>query len=191
MEDLNKLFLEELADVYSAEKQLLKALPKMAKAATSEELRTAFETHLDETEEQVNRLEQVFELFGKPAKAKKCEAMEGLIEEGKGVMSDHDESPVLDAALICAAQKIEHYEIATYGTLCTWAELMGNDEALELLKETLGEEKETDEKLSEIAETAINVQAAQGSEGEEEDGGPTGRSSGGSKRSRSDMAEKE
>jgi ferritin-like metal-binding protein YciE len=158
---LQELLIEEIRDIYHAEGQLLKALPKMAKAATSERLKEAFERHLEETETHVERLEQAFESLGEPVKGKKCQAMEGLIEEGKEVMEEHSESPMLDAALICAAQKIEHYEIASYGTICTWADLLGLDEVSDLLKETLDEEKTTDETLTEIAENEINTQAVQ------------------------------
>jgi ferritin-like metal-binding protein YciE len=160
--DLHELFLEELADIYNAEQQLTKALPKMAKAAESEELRAAFEEHLQQTEEQISRLDQVFESLGESMKRKTCKGMQGLIEEGAEVMQDHKGSPAIDAALIAAAQKVEHYEIATYGTLCTWAEQMGHDEALELLKQTIDEEETTDERLTELAESLANPQAEQG-----------------------------
>ena len=201
-ENLHELFIEELQDLYHAEKQLLKALPKMAKAATSDQLRQAFQTHVQETEEQVNRLEQVFDLLDRPAKAKKCQAMEGLVDEAKDLISDHDESPALDAALICAAQKVEHYEIAAYGTLCTWGELMGHMQVLQLLKQTLSEEKQTDEKLTQIAESTINLEANEGGEGMEGDIESSGRSTAsagrssrqtvgsGSTRSRSTLARK-
>jgi ferritin-like metal-binding protein YciE len=168
MKNLNELFLEELADLYSAEQQLVKALPKMAKAASSEELKEGFEMHLEQTEEHVRRLEQVFEIFGEKAKAKKCEAMAGLIEEGKNMIEEDAEPAVKDAGLIAAAQKVEHYEIASYGTLRTWAELLEQDEAASLLEETESEEKDTDEKLNELAES-INVEANQGEEEEEEE----------------------
>ena len=158
---LHELFLDELADVYSAEKQLTKALPKMAKAAQSPELRGAFETHLEETENQISRLEEAIKSMGESLKRKKCKGMEGLLEEGKEMMEEKEESPALDAALIAAAQKVEHYEIATYGTLCNWAEMMGHREALDLLKQNLAEEKATDEKLTEIAESTANQQAQQ------------------------------
>ncbi|MDB6124362.1 MAG: hypothetical protein JWQ71_3355 [Pedosphaera sp.] len=167
MKNLNELFLEELADLYSAEQQLVKALPKMAKAASSDELREGFEMHLEQTEEHVRRLEQVFEIFGEKAKAKKCEAMAGLIEEGKNMIEEDADPAVKDAGLIAAAQKVEHYEIASYGTLRTWAELLEKDEAVSLLEETESEEKETDEKLTELSES-INVEANQGGEEEEE-----------------------
>jgi ferritin-like metal-binding protein YciE len=156
---LQELLIEEMRDIYHAENQLLKALPKMAKAAQSERLKEAFERHLEETEQQIERLDRAFEALGEPAKGKKCAAMEGLLQEGKEIMEEHSESAMLDAALICAAQKVEHYEIATYGTLCTWADLLGLDEVSELLKETLDKEKTTDETLTEIAESEINVEA--------------------------------
>ena len=157
--DLHKLFVDELADLYSAEQQLTKALPKMAKAAESDDLREAFESHLAETEEQISRLEQVAEGLGEKIKRKTCAAMKGLIEEAQDLMKEQKDSSALDAALIAAAQKVEHYEIASYGTLCTWAELMGHDDALELLKETIGEEKSADEKLTTIAESVANPKA--------------------------------
>lgn len=153
LNSLEDAFVDELRDVLSAEKQLLKALPKMAKAASNEELKSAFQSHLEETESQVGRLEKVFELVGHPAKAKKCEAMEGLLEEGKSIMEEDAEPEVMDALLIAAAQKVEHYEIATYGTLCAWAEVLGNSKALKLLQETFDEESAADKKLSLIAES--------------------------------------
>jgi len=162
---LRETFVEELKDLYDAEKQLLKALPKMAKAAEHEELKAAFESHLEETQTHVQRLEEVFEAFGETAKAKKCKAMQGLVEEGQDLI-DEEEG---DAALICAAQKIEHYEIASYGSLRTWAEMLDEAEAVDLLQETLDEEKATDEKLTEIAESAANPEEAEGAEGEEEE----------------------
>lgn len=164
--NLQELLVEEMRDIYNAEGQLLKALPKMAKAAQSERLKEAFERHLEETEQQIERLERAFESLGEPVKGKKCAAMEGLLTEGKEIMDEHKESPLLDAALICAAQKVEHYEIASYGTLCTWAELLGLDEVADLLKETLDEEKTTDETLTEIAESEINVEAVEAEEEE-------------------------
>jgi ferritin-like metal-binding protein YciE len=154
MTHLRESFLGELADLYDAEKQLLKALPKMAKAAEHEELKLAFENHLEETENQVKRLEQVFEIFGKPAKGKKCKAMQGLTEEGKEIIEEEEG----DAMLICAAQKVEHYEIASYGTLVAWAKLLNENEAERLLQETLEEEEAADAKLTEVAEAAINVE---------------------------------
>jgi len=159
MESLKDLFEHELRDIYYAEKALVKALPKMAKGATSEKLKEGIEEHLEQTKGQVERLEQVFELLGVPARGKKCEAMEGLIEEGAGLLEEDADSDVLDAGIIAAAQKVEHYEIATYGTLCTWARQLGMDDAADLLGETLEEEKQTDLKLSELAESEINVAA--------------------------------
>lgn len=154
--ELHELFLDELADILSAEQQLTKALPKMAKAAKSEELTAAFESHLAETENQIQRLEQVFASLDEPVKSKECKAMKGLLEEGKEMMEEMKGSPALDAALIAAAQKVEHYEIASYGTVCAWAEKMGHDEAAELLSATLDEEKTADEKLTAIAESTAN-----------------------------------
>jgi ferritin-like metal-binding protein YciE len=168
---LQDLFYEELEDLYDAEKQIVKALPKVAGAAASDELRNALEEHLEQTKEHVNRLEQVFRTIGREAKAKKCDGMKGLLEEGEKVISEIDESPVRDAALIAAAQKVEHYEISGYGTTRTFAQLLGQDEAVELLDETLEEEKEADERLTEIAESEINIEAAEGEgEGEEAEG---------------------
>ncbi|HEV7283182.1 MAG TPA: ferritin-like domain-containing protein [Pirellulaceae bacterium] len=155
---LEDAFVEELRDVLSAEKQLIAALPKMAKAATNPKLKEAFTTHLEETKGQVERLEQVFESIGKTARSKKCAAMEGILEEGKEILEMDADPEVLDAMMIAAAQKVEHYEIATYGTLCTWAELVGQNTALGLLKETLAEEENTDKLLTTIAET-VNQQA--------------------------------
>ena len=159
--ELHELFLDELADVYNAEQQLTKALPKMAKAAQNEELRQGFEMHLQETEGQIARLEQVAEALGESIKRKTCKAMKGLIEEGSEMMQEKKGSAALDAALIAAAQKVEHYEIASYGTLCAWAKQMNHDEALELLHETLEEEKATDEKLTQLAESLANIEAEQ------------------------------
>jgi ferritin-like metal-binding protein YciE len=157
--ELHELFLEELADIYNAEQQLTKALPKMARAAQSDELRDAFESHLQETENQISRLEQAVEALGESMKRKVCKAMKGLIEEGSEMMQEKKGSPSIDAALIAGAQKVEHYEIASYGTLCAWAKQMGHNEALELLHETLEEEKQTDEKLTSIAENLANIEA--------------------------------
>src|ERR1700720_3183193 len=158
--NLNDLFLDTLKDIYYAEKQILKALPKMAKAAHSDKLRTAFEKHHDETEGHVERLEQVFELLGKPARGKKCDAIEGIIDEGKDVMDEYADTPALDAGLLAAAQAVEHYEISRYGTLKAWAAKLGMKDAVKLLDQTLAEEKKTDDTLSKIAETAVNYQAA-------------------------------
>lgn len=159
IETLHDLFIAELRDLYHAEKQLTKALPKMAKATNSSELRTAIEEHLEETRHQVERLEQVFERMGMAARAKKCEAMKGLIEEGQELLEEDMAPEVSDAGIIAAAQKVEHYEIASYGTLCTWAEQLGQNEALELLKQTLQEEKAADEKLTQLAEAGVNQAA--------------------------------
>lgn len=158
-ETLHDAFEDELRDVLSAEKQLLKALPKMAKAASNENLKAGFEEHLEQTKVHVERIEKVFELLDKAPRSKKCKAMEGLIEEGSELLEEDMAPEVLDAMLIAAAQKVEHYEIATYGTLVTWARQLEMDEAASLLHETLDEEKETDLKLTELAETGINAEA--------------------------------
>lgn len=158
VENLEDLFLHELKDVLDAERQITKALPKMAKATESEELRAAFEEHLSVTEEQIGRLETIFESLGKAARGKHCPGMEGLITEGSEMIKDEDSGPTLDAALIASAQKVEHYEIAAYGTLVEWAKILGMDEAVELLQTTLAEEKETDEKLTAVA-SELNLQA--------------------------------
>jgi ferritin-like metal-binding protein YciE len=157
--DLHELFLDELADVLNAEQQLTKALPKMAKAAESDELRQCFEDHLSETEEHVTRLEEVAEGLGEKLKRKTCAAMKGLVEEAQELMKEEKDSSALDAALIAAAQKVEHYEIASYGTLCAWAKQMGHTEAAETLAQTLEEEKAADEKLTSIAESIANEKA--------------------------------
>ncbi len=156
---LMKLFENELKDIYWAEKALTKAIPKMIKNATSENLIDALKNHLSETENQITRLEQVFEIINKKAVGKKCEAMEGLIKEAEGIMDTCDEGAMCDAGIILAGQKVEHYEIASYGTLCAFAKILGEDEAEALLQETLDEEKEADAILSEIAQS-INVEAA-------------------------------
>lgn len=159
-EGLRELFVESLKDIYWAEKALTKALPKMAKNATSEKLVDAINNHLSVTEEQVTRLEQVFESIGKKAVAKKCDAMEGLIKEGNSIVEETEPGPVRDAGIIAASQKIEHYEIATYGTLCAFAKTLGENEAAELLEATLAEEKEADVALTETAYNNINFDAA-------------------------------
>jgi len=156
---LKELYVEELRDIYDAENQLVKALPEMAKAATSEELRSGFEEHLEQTKEHVRRLEQVLNDLGEKAKGKKCKGMQGLVSEGKEIIEEDFEDDVKDAALISAAQRVEHYEIAAYGTVRTYAEILGEQNAVSLLEKTLQEEKETDEKLTELAE-GINVEAA-------------------------------
>ena len=168
LSSLDDLLVHELQDIYHAEGQILKALPRMTKAATNQDLKAAFEEHRVETEGQVKRLEQVFKLLGHPVKGKKCEGMAGLIEEGTTVMEEDADPAVMDAALIAAAQKIEHYEIASYGCVCTYAEMLGFDEAHELLGQNLDEEENTDEKLTALAETVINIEAEEGSEPEEE-----------------------
>ena len=158
---LMKLFEDSLKDIYWAEKALTKALPKMIKNASSPELIEALENHLSETEQQIGRVEQVFELLEKKATAKKCEAMEGLIKEGEGIMEECEEGAMMDAGIIGAGQKIEHYEIAAYGTLRTFAETLGLEEAGSLLDETLQEEKAADEKLTEVAVATVNLEAAE------------------------------
>jgi ferritin-like metal-binding protein YciE len=159
---LQKLFVDQLKDMYYAEKELLKALPKMKEATTTEELEDAFDTHIKQTERQVKRLEKVFQLIGKKAQGKKCEAMDGLIEEGKSIMEETEEGTMTrDAALIIAAQKVEHYEIATYGGLVALARTMSLNRAGDILEKTLQEEEETDQLLTDIAEAYINVQAEQ------------------------------
>ena len=161
---LDDLFHETLKDVYYAEKKIPTALPKMAKAAQSEELQAAFEKHEGETEGQVDRLEKVFELIEQPAKGKTCDAINGMIDESKEIMKEFRDSPALDAGLLAAAQAVEHYEISRYGTLKTWAKELGLDEAASLLEETLQEEKKTDEALTELAESAVNQEAQQAAE---------------------------
>ncbi len=161
---LMKLFEEELKDIYWAEKALTKAIPKMIKNATSEDLIEALENHLTETENQVKRVEQVFELLGKKATAKKCEAMAGLIKEAEEIMEDCEEGAMCDAGIISAGQKVEHYEIASYGTLRQFAATLGLHEAAGLLQDTLDEEKAADEKLTEVAVSAVNVEASEEAE---------------------------
>ena len=175
MNTLADLFQDELRDVYDAEKRILKALPKMAKAASDEQLRDAFTQHLEETRGQIERLEQVFASLEEKPKGKRCLGMEGIIAEGAELMEEDGEESVLDAGLISAAQRVEHYEITAYGTLMAWAKQLGYEEALELLGENEREEKEADEKLSEIAEGIINQQAASGEEEEEEERPARGR----------------
>ena len=167
---LRELYLDELKDLYNAENQLIKALPKLAKASTSDELREGFEEHLQQTKGHVERLEQIFEAMDESPKGKKCAGMEGLVKEGSEVMDEDFEGAVMDAALIGAAQRVEHYEIAAYGTVIAFANQLGESEHASLLKETLEEEKETDEKLTSLSEE-INSQATSegmGSEEEEE-----------------------
>jgi ferritin-like metal-binding protein YciE len=159
LDSIENLFIHELKDLLSAEKQLVKALPKMAKGASSQALREGIEEHLEQTKEHVERLEQIFQLLDKSPRAEHCTAMEGLIEEGSQLLEEEGESHVKDAALIGAAQRVEHYEISAYGTARTLAELLGLDKAVKLLQQTLDEEKATDEKLTELATSEVNVEA--------------------------------
>src|SRR5947208_7302601 len=166
MESLQDLLVEEMRDLYSAENQLTKALPKMAKKASNPELKRAFETHLRETEGHVKRLQQVFDKLGKKPTGKKCAAMEGLIEEGKEAMGEDMDEETMDAALISVAQKVEHYEIAGYGTVRTWAQQLGHERCVELLQQTLDEEKKADQLLTQVAESMVNQEAMAGAAGE-------------------------
>jgi ferritin-like metal-binding protein YciE len=160
MKKLEDLFLHMLKDVYNAEKQVLRAMPRMAKSVESEELRQAFMNHQAETEMQVRRLEQVFEMLGKKARGETCEAIQGLVEEAKEVMAEAEDADVMDAGILAAAQAIEHYEIARYGTMRAWAEELGMGDAAKLLQQTLDEEKKTDKLLSDIAVSRLNREAA-------------------------------
>lgn len=169
MKKLEDLFEDTLKDIYYAEKTILKELPKMAKKATSPELKEAFESHREETVGQIERLEQIFEMIGKAPRGKKCPAIEGIVEEAKEIMEEAETPEVLDAGLAAAAQAVEHYEMARYGTLCSWAQELGLDEAAELLEETLEQEKAADEKLTELAEGGINADAAGASQEDDED----------------------
>jgi len=183
---LKELYIDELRDIYDAENQLTKALPKMAKAATSDGLRAGFEGHLEQTKTDVQRLEEIFEALGEKPTGKKCKGMQGLIAEGKEVMEEDYEGEALDAGLISAAQRVEHYEIAAYGCVRNYANILGEEDAVSLLQQTLDEEKQTDKKLTDLAET-INVEAAgeaeaTGEEGEEEEE-DEGKSEGGRHRS--------
>ena len=157
--DLHELFLEQLADTYNAEQQLIKALPKLAKAAETDELREALESHLEETEEQATRLEELAKGLDETIKRKTCAAMKGLVEEANDLLKEQKNSSALDAGIIAACQKVEHYEIASYGTLISWARQMGHDDAVSLLEETLEEEKQADEKLTSVAESVANQRA--------------------------------
>jgi ferritin-like metal-binding protein YciE len=157
---LDNLFLDTLKDIYYAEKQILRTLPKMARAAQSEEGKASFLQHRDETQGQIERLEQVFELLGKPARGKTCEAIQGIIAEGEEIIEEYKGSVALDAGLISSAQAVEHYEIARYGTLIEWAGQLGMDEAVELLQQNLAEEEATDQKLTELARASANQKAA-------------------------------
>ncbi len=156
---LDDLFHDTLKDIYYAEKKILTTLPKMAKAAQSGDLKAAFEKHHGETEEQVARLEDVFKTIDAKPQGKKCDAIEGIIEEGKEIMEEYKDSPALDAGLLAAAQAVEHYEISRYGTLVAWAEELGNQDAARLLKATLGEEEKTDQALTKLAESTVNAAA--------------------------------
>ena len=180
LESLHDLFIEQLKDLYSAETQLTKALPKMAKAASSEELRSAFEEHLEVTRQHLSRLEQVFQELGENPKGQKCKGMEGLIKEGEEAIEEDMEDAVRDAALIAAAQRVEHYEIAGYGTVRTYAKLLGHDQAADLLQQTLNEEGDADKALTGLAE-GINVEAegdAESPEDEQEQRRPSKKSPG-------------
>jgi ferritin-like metal-binding protein YciE len=159
METLEKLYISELRDLYSAENQLLKALPKMAKGAASAELKEAFENHLAETETHVERLERIFKDLGENPKGKTCHGMKGLIEEGSEILEEEGEESVLDAGIIVAAQKVEHYEMAGYGSVRAFAQLLGQEEAAQLLETTLDEESKANELLNQLAETTVNAEA--------------------------------
>ena len=165
---LRDLFVHELKDIYSAEKQITKALPKLAKAASSKELSQALKNHLEVTQKQIERLEDIFEIIGKSPRGPKCEGMEGLLKEGSKLLEEDADDAVLDAALICAAQKVEHYEIAAYGCLVTYAEQLGEDQAVRLLQETLQEEGDADKDLTKLAST-INLEAQEPEEENDED----------------------
>jgi len=158
---MDDLFLVQVKDLYDAEKQLVKALPKMAKAASSQELRQGFQEHLDQTKGHVSRLEQIFDQLGQKASGTKCEGMAGLIAEGEEIVDEVEQSPLRDAGLIGAAQKVEHYEIAGYGTLKTFAQMLGRRQVVTLLEQTLNEEKQTDQRLTQLAESMINEEAIQ------------------------------
>jgi ferritin-like metal-binding protein YciE len=167
---LDSLFHDTLKDIYYAEKKILRTLPKMAKGASSKQLKSAFEKHRDQTEGQVERLEQVFEMIGKRAQGKTCPAIDGIIEEGQEIMDEYKGTPALDAGLLAAAQAVEHYEITRYGTLKRWAEMMGMSDAAQLLNQTLEEESQTDEDLNLLADQSVNEEAMR-AEGMRENGG--------------------
>lgn len=171
---LHDAFLDELRDAYDAEKQLVKALPKLATAATSTELRDAFESHLQETRGHVQRIEQVFDGLGEKARGKHCDGIEGIIEEGASVMEEEFDDVTMDACLIAAGQRAEHYEMAAYGSMVAWARAMGHDDAADLLQQTLDEEKAADEKLTSLAESGINQQAAEAAHAAEDEDVPNG-----------------
>jgi len=169
LQSLRDLYIDELKDLYSAEKQLVKALPKMAKNATNPDLKKAFTDHLEQTEEHVSRLEQIFESLEASPRGKKCVGMEGLIEEAKEMLEEDAEEDVLDAGLISKAQHVEHYEMAGYGTVRRFAQILGETEHVELLEQTLNEEKEADQLLTQLADSSINVEAAAGEEESDEE----------------------
>ena len=181
MKSLRELYVEELKDLYNAEQQILKALPKMMRAASDRELQRAFAQHEKQTQRQVKRLDRIFRQLGETPRGKKCKGMEGLLEEGKELMQERPEPEVLDAGLIAAAQRVEHYEIAGYGTVRAYAQLLGEDEHASLLQETLDEEGETDKKLTALAESSINIEAEQADDDDSMSGNGNGRrrSSGG------------
>src|SRR6187549_402334 len=181
---LHDAFIDELHDTYDAEKQLTKALPKLAKAATNAKLRAAFETHLQETQGQITRLEQVFESLDEKVRGKHCDGIAGIIEEGKSVMEEDFDETTMDACLIAAGQRAEHYEMAAYGTLVAWAQAMGHTEAAKLLHQTLDEEKAADKKLSGLAEGGINQSAADAAHSEEDEE-PEAAAAGGARKSSS------
>ena len=165
MDSLKDLYVDELKDLYNAENQLVKALPKMAKKASAPELKRAFQSHLEQTKVHVDRLEKIFKGLGEKASGKTCKAMKGLVEEGKEIIEEDGDDSVLDAALIGAAQRVEHYEIAGYGVVRTFASLLGDDNAASILQRTLNEEGETDKKLTSLAESIINVEASEAEDG--------------------------
>jgi ferritin-like metal-binding protein YciE len=173
MSTLKELFLDELADMYDAEKRISKALPKLARAATSDELKEAFTDHLEETKEQITKLESVFEAFGEKAKGKTCKATVGILEEGNEISDDNEDSPTLNAALIAAGQKVEHYEIASYTSLIEWARLLGNNDAVDALETILAQEEAASEKLGGIAESSANEEAMS-EDGEEDEAAQEG-----------------
>lgn len=168
-ESIRELLIDQMRDLYDAEKQLVKALPKMAKNSSNEQLKEAFESHLEQTRGHVQRLEQAFELMEQKAKSKSCEAMKGLVEEGKETMEEDLSDPLKDSAIICAAQKVEHYEIAGYGTVKAWAQSLGLNDVADLFETTLNEEKEADEKLNQVASEVLSEAEAMRGEGEEEE----------------------
>ena len=174
MNSLRELYVEELKDLYSAENQILKALPKMIRAASNRDLQRAFSQHEKQTQRQVKRLDRIFRMLGESPRGKKCKGMEGLLEEGKELMEEKPEPEVLDAGLISAAQRVEHYEIAAYGTVRTYAMQLGEEEQASLLQETLDEEGETDKLLTALAESSINIEAEQAGDEDEESSNGSG-----------------